>query len=75
MIASTDGFIYGVAVDGDANVYACDFGHAAVSRITPAGAVETYSTGTAGAADARAEFRRLRRRRQPVHHGLGRVGR
>ena len=45
-IASTGGFIYGVAVDGNANVYACDFGHAAVSRIAATGAVETYSTGT-----------------------------
>ena len=45
-IASTDGFIYGVAVDGNANVYACDFGHAAVSRIAPSGDIATYSTGT-----------------------------
>ena len=46
-IASTGGFIYGVATDGDGNVYACDFGRAEVSRIAPSGAIETYSKGTA----------------------------
>ncbi len=46
-IASTGGFIYGVVTDGDGNVYACDFGRAEVSRISPSGEVETYSKGTA----------------------------
>jgi gluconolactonase len=45
-IGSTEGFIYGVASDANGNVYACDFGNANVSRVTPAGAVETYSSGT-----------------------------
>ncbi len=74
-IASTDGFIYGVAVDADANVYACDFGHAAVSRVAPDGNGRDLFDGDAGPADARAELRRLRRRRQPLRDGLGRVGR
>jgi len=45
-IASTGGFMYGVATDRAGNVYACDFGRAEVSRITPDGRFETYSTGT-----------------------------
>ena len=46
-IASTGGFIYGVALDGNGNVYACDYGNASVMRVSPSGDVETYSTGTA----------------------------
>lgn len=46
-IGSTGGFLYGVTLDGDGNVYGCDFGRAAVVRITPGGEVSTYSTGTA----------------------------
>jgi len=45
-LASTGGFIYGLAVDADGNVFACDYGNAAVQRIDRSGAVETYSTGT-----------------------------
>ena len=45
-LASTGGFIYGVTLDGTGNVYACDFGRAAVMRISPTGDVSTYSTGT-----------------------------
>ena len=45
-IASTEGFIYGVSLDGAGNVYACDFGNAAVMRVTPSGDVTTYSSGT-----------------------------
>ena len=45
--ASTGGFIYGVTVDGDGNVYACDFGNANVARIAPDGSIATYSSGTA----------------------------
>jgi len=44
--ASTGGFIYGVALDGGGNVYACDYGNASVTRITPDGDVGVYSTGT-----------------------------
>jgi gluconolactonase len=46
-IASTGGFIYGIALDGDGNVYACDYGNASVARVSPSGRVETYSKGTA----------------------------
>lgn len=47
-VASTEGFILGVAVDGDGNVYACDYKHSAVFRIA-AGSheVDIYSSGTA----------------------------
>lgn len=46
-LASTGGFMYGLALDADRNVYACDFGNASVARITPSGEVSAYSTGTA----------------------------
>jgi gluconolactonase len=46
-LASTGGFIYGVTTDGDGNVFACDFGNAALERISSAGEVSTFSTGTA----------------------------
>lgn len=45
-IASTGGFIYGVTVDGAGNVYACDFGNAAVMRVSTQGEVSTRSSGT-----------------------------
>ena len=48
-IASTGGFIYGVAVAGSGDVFACDFGNAAVARVSATtGEVATYSSGTAG---------------------------
>ena len=46
-LASTGGFIYGITLDGNGNVYACDFGRTEVARITPQGEMQTYSTGTA----------------------------
>jgi gluconolactonase len=46
-IASTGGFLYGVTLDAASNVYACDFGNAAVKRIAPDGNVSTYSSGAA----------------------------
>ncbi len=45
-IATTGGFIYGVTLDGAGNLYACDFGRAEVSRVSPSGEVTTYSNGT-----------------------------
>ena len=45
-IAATGGFIYGVALDADGNIYACDFGNASVARISPDAELSTYSTGT-----------------------------
>jgi gluconolactonase len=47
-IASTGGFMYGVATDRAGNVYACDFGRAEISRIGRDGRVGTYSSGAAG---------------------------
>ena len=45
-LASTGGFMYGVTLDGDRNVYACDFGNGSVARISASGEISTYSTGT-----------------------------
>jgi len=45
-LASTGGFMYGVTVDGNGTVYACDYGNASVMRISSAGDVSAYSTGT-----------------------------
>jgi gluconolactonase len=46
-IASTGGFIYGVTLDASGDVFACDFGNAAVMRISASGEVAKYSNGTA----------------------------
>ena len=45
-IASTGGFLYGIALDASSSAYACDYGNACVQRITTSGEVSTYSTGT-----------------------------
>ncbi len=45
-IASTGGFMYGITLDGDGNAFACDYGRGEIARVTPAGEVSTYSTGT-----------------------------
>ncbi|NJL95129.1 MAG: SMP-30/gluconolactonase/LRE family protein [Anaerolineae bacterium] len=42
-IGSTEGFILGLAVDGDLNVYACDLAKGAVMKITPGGQVSQYT--------------------------------
>jgi len=44
-IASTGGFILGLAQDADRNLYVCDLGRQAVMRITPQGEVSIYSGG------------------------------
>lgn len=44
--ASTGGWVLGLALDADGNVYACDIFHRAVMRITPAGEYSCYSSGT-----------------------------
>ena len=44
--ATTGGFMYGVTLDGEGNVFACDYGNASLARIALDGSVETYSTGT-----------------------------
>ena len=45
--ADTGGFVLGMALDADHNIYACDAGNKAVMKITQGGAVSTYATGTA----------------------------
>ncbi|HET9723906.1 MAG TPA: hypothetical protein VFR44_08715, partial [Actinomycetota bacterium] len=45
-VASTEGFIYGVTLDGRGTVYACDFGNASVMRVSTDGQVSTWSAGT-----------------------------
>src|SRR6185295_7891560 len=44
---NTGGFILGVCLDADLNIYACDNGHHVVQRITPDGKVSLYSNGNA----------------------------
>lgn len=44
--ADTGGFVLGLAMDAQHNIYACDAGNSAVVKITQAGDVTTYSTGT-----------------------------
>lgn len=46
-IATTGGFMYGVTVDGDGSVVACDYGAGEIVRVTSAGAVSTITRGTA----------------------------
>ena len=45
-IATTGGFVLGLCLDADCNVYACDMGKQAVMRITPHGELSTYSNGS-----------------------------
>lgn len=42
-IGSTGGFILGLALDADANIYACDLGKGAVMKITQSGQVSQYT--------------------------------
>lgn len=43
--AGTGGFVLGLALDADANVYACDLKRHEIVRVTPDGTVATYATG------------------------------
>ena len=45
-VGTTGGFILGLCLDGDRNVYACDTRNFAVMRIAPDRSVSTYSGGT-----------------------------
>ena len=45
-IGTTGGFVLGICLDADSNVYACDLAKQAVFRITPSGAVSVYSDGS-----------------------------
>ena len=45
-VADTGGFLLGLALDADHNVYACDVGNSAVMKITQCGDVSVYSGGT-----------------------------
>lgn len=44
-IADTGGFILGLALDANHNIYACDTGNRAVMKITPDGSASKYATG------------------------------
>lgn len=44
-LATTKGFVLGICLDADANIYACDPGNSAVMRISQNGDVTTYSAG------------------------------
>lgn len=45
-IATTGGFMYGITVDGDGTVFACDFGRGEIARVAADGTISSYSTGT-----------------------------
>ena len=47
-IAATEGVMLGLALDANHNVYACNWDQHRVLRITPEGAVNTYSAGAPG---------------------------
>ncbi len=47
IIAHTGGFILGLALDKNSNIYACDSLHAVVQMISPKGRVVTYCDGAA----------------------------
>jgi gluconolactonase len=47
-VATTGGFVLGLCLDGDANVYACDSALGSVVRVSPSGEVSTYFAGLAG---------------------------
>lgn len=46
VIASTGGFILGIALDGQGNIHACDLGNKAIVKISPGGEVTERSRGT-----------------------------
>ena len=46
-VADTGGFVLGLALDAQHNIYACDVGNSAVMKITQGGDVSVYSSGTA----------------------------
>jgi len=46
--ADTGGFVLGMALDSSNNIYACDAGNGCIQKISPGGAVSTYSTGAPG---------------------------
>lgn len=45
-VGSTGGFILGLCLDGDGNVYACDLAHHEVVRLAPDGTFSRWSAGT-----------------------------
>ncbi len=45
-LASTGGFMYGITLAADGTVFACDYGNAAVQRVSAKGEITTWSTGT-----------------------------
>ena len=44
--ANTNGFVLGIALDIENNVYACDLEAKSVLKITPSGEISTYSSRT-----------------------------
>ena len=74
-IASTGGFMYGITVDGDGTVFACDFGRAEIARVTGRGEISTYSTGTPDHPIRVPNFTAFDEAGRPLRHRLRRVGR
>jgi gluconolactonase len=63
VLGTTGGFVLGLCLDADRNVYACDMARRAVLRMTPEGTVSEYSAGT--------ETRRMRTPNSGVFDATG----
>lgn len=46
LVGSTGGFLLGLCLDAECNIYACDLKQKVVSRMTPQGQVTVYSSGS-----------------------------
>jgi len=46
IFANTGGFLLGITLDGNNNIYICDAGHAVVQKVNTNGKVRTYSAGS-----------------------------
>jgi gluconolactonase len=64
-LATTAGFVLGMALDGGGHIYACDHRRHEVLRVSPAGAVSVYTSGAPGTA--------LRTPNYPVFDAAGRL--
>jgi gluconolactonase len=64
-LATTGGFVLGLALDGGGHLYACDHRRHEVLQVSPVGAVSVYSSGAPGTA--------LRTPNYPVFDAAGRL--
>ena len=74
-LADTGGFVLGLALDANHNIYACDTGNSAVMKISQGRGRICLFERHRRRAVPRAELPRLRRRGQPVRVRVWRVAR